>query len=364
MNKYSTCVAAALLLLLAQNPATAQESRGSISGTVVDSTGAVVPGAQVLVVNTGTNAESRTTTNATGFFAVSLLNPGTYNVTVELTGFKKAVRSGVELNVGARIALDLTLEVGQIAESVEVTAEAPLLETRSASGGRVVSNREVAERPVSAMNPFLLAGLAAGMQWTGSPSGMQRAFDVGGTTSFNTAGAVDQNEYTIDGAPVTGTERRVGYVPPLDAVGEFKLETASFDASYGHTSGATVNVSSRSGSNAFHGSLFDQHWQNRWNATPHFTRLAYEQQIRDGRKQPGDPKQTSGRSKQLRRHNRRPGTHTRTLRRSRQALLLRHLQWLQSGLGGHRRTIGATRIVVPGRLLRHSGRRSGEVHHL
>ena len=124
------------------------------------------------------------------------------------------------------------------------------------------------------------------MQWTGSPSGQQRAFDVGGTTSFNTAGNVGQNEYTIDGAPVTGTERRVGYVPPIDAVSEFKLETSSFDASYGHTSGATVNVSSRSGTNQFHGSIFDQHWQNRWNATPHFTRLAYEAQVAAGTRNP------------------------------------------------------------------------------
>lgn len=284
------------MLCLAASLMRAQESRGSISGTITDSTGAVVPGAQVVVVNTGTNAESRTTTNDTGFFVIPLLNPGTYNVSVELAGFKKAVRTGVELNVGARVSVDMSLEVGQVADSVQVTAEAPLLETRSASGGRVVSNREVAELPVSAMNPFLLAGLSAGMQWTGTPSGMQRAFDVGGTTSFNTAGNIGQNEYTIDGAPVTGTERRVGYVPPLDAVGEFRLETASFDASFGHTSGATVNVSSRSGSNTFHGSLFDQHWQNRWNATPHFTRLAYEQQVRTGAKKPGDPKQASGRS--------------------------------------------------------------------
>ncbi len=273
-----------------------QESRGSISGTVFDPLNAVIPGAQVVISNAATKLESRSTTNETGFFEAPLLNPGLYNVSVEAMGFKKAVRSGLEVYVGTRLAIEIRLEVGQLAESVEVTASAPLLETRSASGGRIVSSREVSELPVSAMNPFLLAGLAAGMQWTGTPSGMQRAFDVGATTSFNTAGAVGQNEYTLDGAPVTGTERRVGYVPPLDAVGEFRLETASFDASFGHTSGATVNVSSRSGANSFHGSLFDQHWQNRWNATPHFTRLAYEQQVRDGQRSATDQKQSSGRS--------------------------------------------------------------------
>ncbi len=277
-------------------PACAQESRGSISGTVLDPQGAVVPSARVVVANTQTNAEYNTTTNTTGFFEVPLLNPGNYSVTVELTGFKKAVRSGLELNVGGRLSVEIRLEVGEVAETVQVTGAAPLLETKSASGGRVVSSREISDLPVNSMNPFLLVGLAAGMQWTGSPSGMQRAFDVGGTSAFNTAGNIGQNEYALDGAPVTGTERRVGYVPPLDAVAEFKLETASFDASFGHTSGATVNVGSRSGTNAFHGSVFDQHWQNRWNATPHFTRLAYETQLRTGKKKPGDPKQTSGRS--------------------------------------------------------------------
>lgn len=285
----------AAMFLLAMG-ASGQESRGSISGTVTDPQGAVVPAAQVVVTSEGTNAQSRTSTNNTGFFEVPLLNPGAYTVTVEAAGFKKVVRNGLTLTVGTRLAVDITLEVGQVAETVEVTGEAPLLETRSASGGRIVSNREIEELPVPSMNPFLMAGLAAGMQWTGSPSGMQRAFDVGGTTSFNTAGNVGQNEYTIDGAPVTGTERRVGYVPPIDAVGEFKLETSSFDASFGHTAGATVNVSSRSGTNQFHGSVFDQHWQNRWNATPHFTRLAYDAQVAAGTKKSSDQKQVSGRS--------------------------------------------------------------------
>lgn len=290
------CFSALLAAWLWVMPLRAQESRGTISGTVLDPQGAIVPGARVIVTNTQTNVELQTVTNNTGFFEVPLLNPGVYSVSVESPGFKKALREALELNVGARLSIEVRLEVGPLAETVQVTAMAPLLETRSASGGRVVSSREISELPVNSMNPFLLAGLAAGMQWTGTPSGMQRAFDVGGTTSFNTAGNIGQNEYTIDGAPVTGTERRVGYVPPLDAVAEFKLETASFDASFGHTSGATINVSSRSGTNAFHGSLFDQHWQNRWNATPHFTRLAYEAQLRTGRKKPGDPKQTSGRS--------------------------------------------------------------------
>jgi hypothetical protein len=112
-------------------------------------------------------------------------------------------------------------------------------------------------------------------------------------------GGVGQNEYTIDGAPATGTGRRVGFVPSSDAVDEFKMETASFDASYGHTSGATVNLSTKSGTNTYHGSLFDQHWQQRWNATPHFTRLLYEKNVREGKAKSGDPKQAPSRSNQF-----------------------------------------------------------------
>jgi len=265
----------AVLLVLAVGISWSQESRGSITGKVVDPQGAVIPGATVIVTNTETNVSSRRETNLTGYFEVSLLNPGKYSVTAEAPGFKKSVRTGLELNVAGRIDIEIQMQVGQLAEIVEVTAEAPLLNTTSASSGRVIDNREIIQLPFSDMNPFALTAIAPGMQWTGQPE-YRRPFDNGGTSAFNTMGGVGQNEYTIDGAPATGTGRRVGFVPSSDAVEEFKMETASFDASYGHTSGATINVSTKSGTNTYHGSLFDQHWQQRWNATPHFTRLLYE----------------------------------------------------------------------------------------
>src|SRR5688572_26122930 len=110
-----------LLGILISTAAFGQDSRGSISGTVIDPQNAIVPGAQVVVINTGTNLESRTSTNSTGFFEVPLLNPGIYSVTVEAPGFKKVMRSALELNVGTRLSLELRLEVGQVAETVEVT---------------------------------------------------------------------------------------------------------------------------------------------------------------------------------------------------------------------------------------------------
>jgi hypothetical protein len=162
----------------------------------------------------------------------------------------------------------------------------------------------IASLPFSDLNPFALSGMASGMQWTGQPE-YRRPFDNGGTSAFSTSGGVGiggnamQNEYMIDGAPVTGTNRRVGYVPPADAVQEFNLQTTAFDASIGNTGGALVNVVSRTGTNSFHGALYNQHWQQRWNATPHFTRLAYADGIKTGKIKEGTEKQGTGRSNQF-----------------------------------------------------------------
>lgn len=279
-------------------PLAAQEVRGTILGRVTDPQNAVVPDASVVITNVETNGVTRLKTNAAGYYEAPLMSAGNYSIAVEMAGFKKTVRGPVELSVSSRLEINVMLEIGNRAEVVTVTEAAPLLETSSASGGRVIDNREMRELPFSDLNPFALSGLAAGMQWTGQPE-YRRPFDNGGTSAFNTAGGVGQNEYTLDGAPVTGTGRRVGFVPPSDAIAEFKMETTSFDASYGHTTGATVNVATKSGTNSYHGSLYDQHWQQRWNATPHFTRLLWEDQVRQGKISADTPKQAPGRSNQF-----------------------------------------------------------------
>jgi hypothetical protein len=273
----------------------AQQSLGSITGKVTDPQGAVIPNAQVVVTHQEANRVVTLETNNTGYFEATLLNPGAYTVTIEAAGFRKHQQQGLVLNVAGRLDLEVQLQIGAASETVQVTAEAPLLDTTTANGGRVIDQQQIMQLPFSDMNPFALATLAPGMQWTGQPE-YRRAFDNAGTSSFNTMGGVGSNEYTIDGAPVTGTGRRVGFVPPSDAVNEFKLETASFDAGQGFTSGASINVMTKTGTNEFHGSLYDQHWQQRWNATPHFTRLAWEDQVRSGRLRSGSQKQATGRS--------------------------------------------------------------------
>ncbi|MGH9159154.1 MAG: TonB-dependent receptor domain-containing protein, partial [Vicinamibacteraceae bacterium] len=241
----------ALSVLLAASSVSAQEFRGTIEGRVSDSSGAAVPGATVTITNTETNVPAVAITNDTGTYTVAFLNSGTYTVTVELEGFRKVERDGVEVRVGDRIGLDFTLEVGALQETVAVTATTPLLETRTASAGQVISEEQIALMPLSDGNPFVLTRLAPGIAYTGDLK-FSRPFDNGGTSDITADGAPGANEFTLDGSP-NMTTSRVAYVPPAGSVEEFKVQTATFDAQQGHTAGATINVTIKSGTNALRG---------------------------------------------------------------------------------------------------------------
>lgn len=257
-NKRISCFPlAAICLLLFAGLTTAQEFRGSITGRVMDGAGAVVPGAQISATNTATNASVWATADESGDYTILFLTPGKYNVTVEATGFKKLLRQAIEVRVGDKLTLDLTLEVGEVAETVTVTTNAPLLEAATASSGQVVDRRRIAELPLSDGNPFVLSRLAPGITYTGDLK-FSRPFDNLGTSSVVSNGSPGGNEFTLDGSPNTeGREPRVSFVPPADAVQEFKVVTVSFDAQQGHTAGANIDVTLRNGTNDFHGSLYE-----------------------------------------------------------------------------------------------------------
>ncbi|HEX8847251.1 MAG TPA: carboxypeptidase regulatory-like domain-containing protein [Pyrinomonadaceae bacterium] len=247
----------AACLLFAVGPINAQEFRGSITGRVMDAAGAVVPGAQVSATNPATNTSTWATTDDSGDYTILFLNPGKYNLTVEARGFKKLLRQDVEVRVGDKLTLDLTLEVGEIVETVNITTETPLLEAATASSGQVIDRRRISELPLSDGNPFVLSRLAPGITYTGDLK-FSRPFDNLGTSSVVSQGAPGGNEFTLDGSPNThGREPRVSFVPPADAVQEFKVVTNSFDAQQGHTAGANIDVTLRNGTNDFHGSLYE-----------------------------------------------------------------------------------------------------------
>jgi hypothetical protein len=251
---------ATLIIACAATIGLAQEFRGSITGRIVDNSGAAVANANVTVTNAATNVSSSTTTNESGDYTALYLPPGSYTVTVEASGFKKSTRQNVELRVGDKLQIDLRLEVGNVSDTVNVTSDAPILETNSATAGQVIDRRRISELPLSDGNPFTLTRLATGIGYVGDLK-FSRPFDNNGSSDFISNGLSrgGGHEFTLDGIPNTDDNgsMRVAFVPPADAVQEFKVETASFDAQQGHGAGAAVNVALRSGTNKLHGTGYE-----------------------------------------------------------------------------------------------------------
>jgi len=253
--------------------ASAQETRGQILGRVVDPTGAVVVGATIRAVNTATNVSTSAATNESGDYVLPFLNPGTYNVTVEMTGFKKYIQDGISVQVNDKVTLNVSLEIGQPTESVHVVAEAPLIDASTASMGQVVDHRRILELPLKDGNPIMLSNLAPGVLNL-STGGWTRPFDVGSPSSIAINGTrTGNNEFTMDGAPNI-QRTSVAYVPPPGVVEEFKIQTATFDASYGFTPGAVINVSLKAGTNTFHGQSYHFLQNPKLNANKFFSNKA------------------------------------------------------------------------------------------
>ena len=233
-------------------PAMAQEFRGAITGRITDTSNAVLPGATVSATHKDTNQATTTVTNADGAYNLLFLTPGHYTVTAEIPGFKKLARPDIEVRIGDRLTLDLKLELGAVEETITVTSATPLLDLSNASAGQVIDEQRIALMPLSDGNPFVLSRLVPGVAFTGDLK-FSRPFDNGGTSSINADGSSGGNEFSLDGSPNMANGRRVAFVPPAGAVQEFKVATASFDAGDGHTAGALVNVTLKSGTNAIRG---------------------------------------------------------------------------------------------------------------
>ncbi len=257
----------------------AQETRSTILGTVKDPSGAVVAGAGVEVTNTESNTTSRVETNGSGYFEAPYLLPGTYSITVTATGFKKSIQRGYTLTVNSRQNLDIVLELGVASETVTISATTQLLETTTGSGTASLEQRQISDLPVMSNSAILLARGVPGMQWTAQPNYLGMHSNAGGS-AISAAGGVGGNEFSLDGVSSSAEGRRAGYLPYTDTVAEFKVETAPFDASKGHTTSATISLSTKSGGNDYHGALTWQHWQQRLNGTQSTTNAGYWGRIR------------------------------------------------------------------------------------
>jgi hypothetical protein len=259
--------------------ASAQETRGMIFGRVLDSSSAAVVGASVLVSNTETNISVQLTTNETGYYEASLLMPGTYRISAQLTGFKHTVRDGVVLLTSGRVEVNLALEVGSVNESITVTEAAPLLDTQSGLSGRTLDNRTQTGMPMSLGQMLPVARFAVGVQHGGVLYPYDSASQGNSSTNIANGARVGGNQFALDGALTSGINRVSGYLPHTDTIAEMKLETSGFDATIGQTTGLVITMLSKSGSNRLHGSASNVHNQNRWNGTPFFTRKLYYQNL-------------------------------------------------------------------------------------
>jgi hypothetical protein len=242
----------------------------------------VIPDATVIVTNVGTNVSIRRTTNASGYYEALLLLPGSYSVSVEAPGFRRAVRSGLTLALGEQLRVDFSLELGPVTETVTVTGEASMLDTSTVSTGRVMTNKDIMDLPVLANNTIMLTRYAPGVQVPGTTQWLVQG-QVGGGSQYYVPGNIGGNEWSLDGVSTNGTNRRVSIMPSPDIIDEFKVETMNFDAGFGHATGLNISMSSKSGANDFHGTATYQYMNQRWNAASFFVKQNYYRRIAEAR---------------------------------------------------------------------------------
>jgi hypothetical protein len=231
----------------------AQTFTATLNGRVADPSGGVIVGAKVTIRNVATNLERAVTTGTEGNFVLALLPSGEYTVTVEAEGFKKDVRSGIILQVGQQARLDITLALGSRAEVVQVHEDVPIIQSENASVGGVVDERKIAELPLDLRNFMSLAQLQPNvfLPAQGSTLGFRGGFNVAGNSEI-------ANNFLLDGIDnLDETTNQPNHTPVLDAVREFRVLTGTYSAEYGRQAGGQVIVSTKSGTNEFHGTAFE-----------------------------------------------------------------------------------------------------------
>jgi hypothetical protein len=258
MKRVTYTLLAIAAFLLSDSVVQAQTTAGSIVGQVTDATGAIVPNAAITITNVETGITNKTTSDASGNYAVTPLPVGEYTVTVEVAGFKKSVNSGIRLNVQDRIGVNIVLEVGQITETVEVAGAAPALQTDSSYLGQVVESQKIVDLPLNGRFFTRLAVLTAGTLPTAPGARDER------TGGFSSNGVRPyQNSYLLDGIDNNSlsedltNEASFVYGPAPDAIAEFRVQTNSMSAEFGRSGGAVMNVTIKSGTNNLHGSIYE-----------------------------------------------------------------------------------------------------------
>jgi len=259
MRKIALCLLFAALC----TPLFGQTSQvGQVSGRVSDPTGAIVPGAHVSITNTATNATRAADSGADGSYALTNLPVGTYRLSVTMNGFNTYVQNGIILDVDSHPEINVTLEVGQVSQQVEVQANAAMVETQSNGVGQVVEQQSVVDLPLNGRNItqlVALSGAATNMLGAGSGQSLVSNKNYPTVAAYSIAGAQPgQTLFVLDGSPNMDPVSNVGLPMPFpDALQEFKVQTSSLPANYGAQPGGVVNVVTKSGTNSIHGDAFE-----------------------------------------------------------------------------------------------------------
>lgn len=267
---------AACLLSLSAAISLAQTFYGSLVGTVTDQSGSAVPQANVTLTNLGTADRRTMQTDANGNYQFVNLVPGQYKVEVEQTGFRRFAREPITVEVQSAVRIDVGMQVGDVNQVVEVTAQTPLLQTEDASLGAVVESRKVLEMPLNGRNVFglvaLVPGVVPGGQSGTTPTGTNPFawgnYQIGG-------GQSNQSAAFIDGAPVNAVYSNLtALVPTQDAIQEFRVQTNNLGPEFGHLAGGAINLTTKSGTNGFHGSAYEFFRNRSLNANTFFNNRA------------------------------------------------------------------------------------------
>ena len=264
------CLTLSAVLYLAVSSANAQSIYGGVRGIVSDSQGSVVAGAKVILTDEATNSPRSVVSNATGEYNFASVTPSTYSVSAESAGFKRFERKGVPVATQQAVTIDIPLELGNVTESVMVTAEAPLLEASTASQGQVLDRQKLVDLPNLGRNPFMMSRLATTVQQVGNP-GYNRMQDQSGSSQISiNGGPVRGNNYLLDGIAITDFSNRAMIIPSIEAVEEMKVQYSTYDAEMGRTGGGMFNTLIKSGGNSYKGSLLGYMRQTDWLANSFF----------------------------------------------------------------------------------------------
>ena len=239
------------IAVLVSVPVFGQTFYGSILGTVTDTSGARIPGAELTLINTGKGERRMAVSDEDGAYRFVNLVTGSYRLEVELPGFQRYVRDQIAVSVDAAIRLDVVMRVGSLEETVQVTEVTPVLQTEGASLGQVVASRSVQELPLNGRNVLNLVSLAPGVVPQGSSEGSLTGKNVFAGGNYQIGGGTSNKSATyFDGVPVNDPYGNiVALIPTPDSVAEFKVQTSSNNAEYRRYTGGVINLVSRSGSN-------------------------------------------------------------------------------------------------------------------